>query len=113
MERRNKAKGGEKEWEEFQTIVDGSAMIDDVGEWTIRKACQEARDWPAGLRIAVNVPTQQFSANGFVESVSNVLDETDFDPDRLELEVNESVFLGDANMVDKTDRNSTRLNSSH
>ncbi|MBA4164756.1 MAG: GGDEF domain-containing protein [Erythrobacter sp.] len=98
----NHPQRGEIDWEEFQSIVDGSALIVDVGEWTIRKACQEARDWPAGLRIAVNVPTQQFSANGFVESVSNVLDETDFDPDRLELEVNESVFLGDANMVDKT-----------
>ncbi|KUO51397.1 MAG: diguanylate cyclase [Sphingomonadales bacterium BRH_c42] len=98
----NHPQRGEIDWEEFQSIVDGSALIVDIGEWTVRKACEEARALPAGLRVAVNVPTQQFSANGFVESVKNALDEADLDPDRLELEVKESVFLGDANMVDKT-----------
>lgn len=98
----NHPQRGEIDEDEFQTIVEGSSLLVDVGEWTIRQACQEAAAWPASLRVAVNVPSSQFMAEGFVSSVSKALQDTDLDPSRLELEVKETVFLGDNNVVDKT-----------
>ncbi|WFL76825.1 EAL domain-containing protein [Altererythrobacter arenosus] len=98
----NHPQRGEIDEEEFQSIVEGSSLQVDVGEWTIRQACREASKWPEALRVSVNVPTNQFTAEGFVESVGNALQETELDPSRLELEVKESAFLGDTNVVDKT-----------
>ncbi|ALE16666.1 diguanylate cyclase /phosphodiesterase (GGDEF & EAL domains) with PAS /PAC sensor(s) [Altererythrobacter epoxidivorans] len=98
----NHPQRGEIDEEEFQSIVDGSSLIVDVGEWTIRQACKEAALWPEALRVSVNVPASHFTAEGFVTSVSNALEESELAPQRLELEVKETVFLGDTNVVDKT-----------
>lgn len=57
--------------------------------------------WPDPLRVTVNVPTKQFSSEGFVQSIAEVLAATELEPDRLELEFKESVFFGDNNVVDK------------
>lgn len=92
---------GEIDNEEFQSIVENSALVVEVGDWAIRQACQEASQWPDSLRVTVNVPTRQFTAQGFLESVSKALELSDLDPSRLELEVKETVFLGDNNAVDK------------
>lgn len=98
----NHPQRGEIDEEEFQQIVEGSSLQVDVSEWTIQQACREASKWPGDLRVAVNVPSSQFTADGFVESVANALEESELDPARLELEVKETVFLGDTNVVDKT-----------
>ncbi|MFZ9396894.1 MAG: EAL domain-containing protein, partial [Erythrobacter sp.] len=97
----NHPQRGEIDCEEFQSIVENSPQVIEVGEWTIRQACDEAQKWPGALRVTIRVPTKQFAADGFVESVSEALASSDLDPDRLELEVKETVFLGDSNAVDK------------
>jgi len=93
---------GEIDAEEFQSIVENSPQLIEVGEWAIARACAEASEWPAALRVTVNVPVKQFMSSGFVESIRDALTKSDLDPSRLELEVNESVFFGDSNVVDKT-----------
>ena len=98
----NHPQRGEIDEEEFAQIVEGSSLMVEVGEWTIKQACREAAQWPGSLRVSVNVPTSYFMAEGFVRAVSTALNESDLNPDRLELEVKESVFLGDTNVVDKT-----------
>lgn len=97
----NHPQRGEIDCDEFQSIVENSSMVVEVGEWAIRQACEEASKWPDQLRVNVNVPTKQFTSEGFLESVSEALKQTELDPARLELEVKESVFLGDSNAVDK------------
>ena len=59
----------------------------------LRRACLDGRDWP-GLTVAVNVSPMQFRRSDFVEVVERILTETDFDPNRLELELTESTLLG-------------------
>ena len=98
----NHPQRGEIDYDEFQTIVENSSLVVDVGEWAIRKACEEASKWPEGLRVTVNVPSSQFMSDGFVESVAAALKDSDLTPAQLELEVKETVFLGDTNVVDKT-----------
>lgn len=98
----NHPERGEIDEDEFQQIVDGSSLQVDVGEWALKRVCLEAANWPEDLRVSVNIPSTQFMADGFVDCVAAALEESDITPARLELEVNEDVFLGDTNIVDKT-----------
>lgn len=88
--------------ETFLPIAEGSRLIVPIGEWALRKACEDAVQWPGALRLSMNISPVQFESNGFAELVEKILDETDLDPARLELELNESVLLGDASKVDAT-----------
>jgi diguanylate cyclase (GGDEF)-like protein len=77
----------------FIPIAEHSGLIIELGEWMLRRACLDGRDWP-GLTVAVNVSPLQFRRPDFVELVERILTETDFDANRLELELTESTLLG-------------------
>ena len=85
----------------FLPIAEGSRLIIPIGEWGLRKACEDAANWPDGIRIAMTVSPVQFEAIGFAELVNSVLEETGIDPARLELQLPESVLLGDPAKVEK------------
>jgi len=78
---------------QFIPIAEHSGLIIELGEWMLRRACLDGRTWP-GLTIAVNVSPLQFRRSEFVEVVERILTETDFDANRLELELTESTLLG-------------------
>jgi diguanylate cyclase len=77
----------------FIPIAENSGLIVELGEWMLRRACLDGRDWP-GLTVAVNVSPLQFRRSDFVDVVERILKETDFDASRLELELTESTLLG-------------------
>jgi diguanylate cyclase (GGDEF)-like protein len=77
----------------FIPIAEHSGLIIELGEWMLRRACLDGRDWP-GLTVAVNVSPLQFRRSDFVELVERILTETDFDANWLELELTESTLLG-------------------
>ena len=81
--------------EDFIACAEDIGMITEIGEWALRTVCSQAQEWPVELRVAVNVSPKQFVNDGFVEMVQQVLQSTGFDPERLELEITESVFAGD------------------
>ena len=87
--------------ETFLPVAEGSRLIVPIGEWAIRRACEDAIGWHDSLRISLHVSPVQFEANGFVESIEQALKETGLDPARLELRLPESVLLGDASKVDR------------
>jgi EAL domain-containing protein (putative c-di-GMP-specific phosphodiesterase class I) len=78
---------------DFIPIAEHSGLIVELGEWMLRRACLEGRNWP-GLTVAVNVSPLQIRRSDFVDVVERILGETDFDPSRLELELTESTLLG-------------------
>ena len=78
---------------EFIPIAEHSGLIIELGEWMLRRACLDGRDWP-GLTVAVNVSPLQFRRSDFVDVVERILKETNFDASRLELELTESTLLG-------------------
>lgn len=84
----------------FLPVAEGSRLIIPIGEWALRKACEDAIGWPQSLRISLHVSPVQFEANGFVESIERVLDETGLEARRLELRLPEGVLLGDPAKVD-------------
>jgi EAL domain-containing protein (putative c-di-GMP-specific phosphodiesterase class I)/GGDEF domain-containing protein len=77
----------------FIPIAEHSGLIVELGEFMLRRACLDGRNWPA-LAVAVNVSPLQFRRPDFVELIECILTETGFDPDRLELELTESTLLG-------------------
>ncbi|HET9716869.1 MAG TPA: EAL domain-containing protein [Pseudolabrys sp.] len=78
---------------EFIAIAEHSGLIIDLGNWVLHRACSDAKAWPE-LTVAVNVSSLQFRRTDFVDVVERILKETQFDPSRLELELTESVLLG-------------------
>jgi len=78
---------------EFIAIAEHSGLIIELGAWVLRRACTDGKSWP-GLTVAVNVSPLQFRRADFCRTVERILAETEFDPTRLELELTESVLLG-------------------
>ncbi len=86
----------------FIPIAEELNLINQLGEWALNRACQDALAWPSSVRVAVNVSAVQFATNDFPEIVTAALDASGLEPDRLELELTESVFVGDSNTIDTT-----------
>jgi diguanylate cyclase (GGDEF)-like protein len=79
--------------DQFISLAEEAGLLGNIGEWVLREACSEAVLWPGNLRIAVNVSATQFQDPSFAVVVSDVLAATRLPPNRLELEVTESVFM--------------------
>ncbi|MEZ5870935.1 MAG: EAL domain-containing protein [Nitratireductor sp.] len=78
----------------FIPIAEEIGMIDKLGEFILRRACTEMLDLKQ-IKLAVNISALQFTQRGFIQKVAQILEETGFEPDRLELEITESVFMSD------------------
>lgn len=83
----------------FIPIAEEANLIGALGDWVLRRACQQAASWPAAIRIAVNVSAAQFGNAGFASVVAQALAHAELAPERLELEMTESVFLGDERLT--------------
>jgi diguanylate cyclase (GGDEF)-like protein len=81
---------------EFITIAEETGLIVDIGAWVLRAACVEAADWPAYIKVAVNLSAVQFSHGDLFTSVTDALELSGLPPSRLELEITESVLLLDS-----------------
>ena len=89
--------------DKFIRIAENSGLIVPIGEWVLRTACSQARKWqdeglPA-VSIAINVSAVQFRQQGFCELIRRVLRETGLAPHYLELELTESLLLGNADVT--------------
>ncbi len=84
---------------EFIGIAEERGIIIQLGEWVIRRACLDAKRW-GDIPVACNVSAIQFRQPDFVQSVSNALSDTDFDPARLELELTESIVMNNADQAE-------------
>jgi diguanylate cyclase (GGDEF)-like protein len=79
----------------FIPVAEDSSLIISLGEWVLREACREAATWPGALRVAVNVSPIQFRYGDLPRLVHSILLETGLNPDRLELEITETVMISD------------------
>ncbi len=79
----------------FVPIIEDAGLIHQIGDWVIREACAEAVRWNEPIRIAVNISAAQLSGPGLAKTVLGALATSGLEPGRLELEVTETVFLGD------------------
>ena len=81
--------------EKFVTIAEESGLIVQIGEWALREACQDLAKWPEDVIVAVNVSPLQFANLQLPSMVMSALANAGVRPERLELEITESVFLSD------------------
>lgn len=91
---------------EFIPIAEETGLILAIGHWVLQQACRQIVAWQrAGIHlgsVAVNVSARQFHQADFVARVERILAETDADPRQLELELTESVLIGNlAEAVEK------------
>jgi diguanylate cyclase (GGDEF)-like protein/PAS domain S-box-containing protein len=81
----------------FITVAENSGLIVPFGEWVLRTACAQARQWQdqglPPLPVSVNVSAVQFRQERFLEVVQRALDDSGLAPQYLELELTESVLL--------------------
>ena len=82
---------------QFIPVAEDCGLILPIGKWVLREACKQARSWvDAGLplaTVAVNISAMEFRNENFLESVFEILKDTDLDPSSLELELTESVLM--------------------
>jgi EAL domain-containing protein (putative c-di-GMP-specific phosphodiesterase class I) len=80
---------------EFIPIAEQTGQIVEIGKWALLRACRQAQAWERQgihLRMSVNLSARQFSAPDLTDFVDRTLRETDLDPNRLELELTESML---------------------
>ncbi len=80
---------------DFIPIAEETGLILQIGEWVLETACAIATTWPAPIRVAVNVSPLQVRKNGLTATVARALEKTGLAPNRLELEITETVMLHD------------------
>ena len=81
----------------FIPLAEESGVIIPISEWVLREACREAASWAKPLQIAVNLSPVQFQHGDLPSLVHSILLETGLAPQRLELEITESVLINDLN----------------
>ena len=80
---------------EFIPVAEETGFIVEMGEWALRQACKEATTWPERVKVTVNLSSIQFANGDVFKTVKKAIDETGLKPNRLELEITESVLLRD------------------
>lgn len=85
----------------FIPIAEDVGLIGPIGEWALRTACADLARWPELVRVAVNVSPLQFASPALPAIVTSALASAGVSPDRLELEITESVFLNEDEGVEK------------
>jgi predicted signal transduction protein with EAL and GGDEF domain len=83
----------------FMTAAEGSGLIGALSMSVMKQALVESRDWPANLKIAVNISPVQFRDPKLAERILKVLTEANFPPQRLEIEITETALLEDQDMA--------------
>jgi diguanylate cyclase (GGDEF)-like protein/PAS domain S-box-containing protein len=78
----------------FVPIAEQTGLIGPIGRWVIATACNDAARWPDDIAVAVNVSPAQLGRHDLVDVVTRELLRSRLSPRRLELEVTETVLLG-------------------
>ncbi len=83
----------------FIPLAEDTRLIVPIGQWVMQQACIEAANWPEYVKINVNVSPEQLLEPDFATTVVQALSRSGLTPNRLEIEVTESIFLRDADVA--------------
>ena len=84
---------------DFIPAAESSGLIIPIGEWVLRQACKEAARWPEPVGISVNLSAAQLKRGDLLAMTSSALGASGLPPERLEMELTESVLLHDEEWV--------------
>ena len=83
----------------FIPVAEELRLIDRIGAWVLGQACREAALWPEDLTVAVNLSPVQFASGNISQVVSDALSASGLAPRRLEVEITETLLLGDSEVI--------------
>lgn len=91
---------------DFIPVAEEVGLIVPLGEWILEQACRQARLWMAdglpNLKMAVNLSTRQFADPRLLSMIENALNASGLPPENLELEITESMMMGDVTKAEET-----------
>ena len=88
--------------EKFIPLAEECGLIGKLGSWVLETALKEAANWPDHVRIAVNLSPVQFNDPAIVDSIARIIDQSEINPGKVELEITEGVFLAEGDSTDET-----------
>jgi diguanylate cyclase (GGDEF)-like protein len=83
----------------FIPVAEDMRLIGKIGSWVLHEACKAASTWPDSLTVAVNLSPAQFEAGSVSAIVASALKATGLAPRRLELEITETLLLGNSETI--------------
>lgn len=91
---------------EFIPLAEETGQIIEIGEWVLATVCNQLNEWKKNdfspIRIAVNFSAQHFLQKDLVDKIQRILSEHNVNPSLLEIEITESVILGNETLISKT-----------
>jgi diguanylate cyclase (GGDEF)-like protein/PAS domain S-box-containing protein len=88
---------------EFIPIAEETGLIVEIGEWVLRTVCKQIKDWENAdltpVRVAVNFSALQFLQKDLVDNLKGILLETGIDSTMIEIEITESIIMGNENII--------------
>jgi diguanylate cyclase (GGDEF)-like protein len=79
--------------DQFIPLAEDTGLIVPLGEWVVRRACDDATTWPEDVKVAVNLSPVQFKQAELFDVIQSALRNSGLSPERLEIEITESVLL--------------------
>jgi len=79
----------------FIGIAEETGLMEPLGQWILQRACADAASWPENIKVAVNLSAGQFRTGTLFDVILCALVESGLPPERLELEITESLLLQD------------------
>ena len=85
--------------DKFIPLAEETGLIFSVGEWVLREACRQNKEWidkgHRPIRVSVNISARQFQYYNFLDTVYGILEETGLEPQYLGIEITETTFISD------------------
>lgn len=92
--------------DEFIPLAEETSLINRIGAWVVREACQQSARWEreglGALRVAVNLSARQLNGLELLDIVQTALQDSGLPPERLELELTETLMMSDVDLTLKT-----------
>ena len=80
----------------FIPVAEEIGLIDEIGTWVLENACATAATWPGDAKISVNLSAAQFKRHSVCGSTRRALQKSGLDPQRLYLEITESLLMANS-----------------
>lgn len=91
---------------EFIPIAEETDQIVEIGKWVFQQVCKQIYEWnkkeEMSIRIAINFSARQLLQKNLIQQLQQILDETSINPELLEVEITESILLGNEEIITQT-----------